>query len=279
MSIPTITFAGGEQVPLLGQGTWHMGDRSDRYKAEADALKFGLDLGLTLIDTAEMYAGGGAEEVVGLALRGQRDRAFIVSKVYPFNADHKGTIAACEKSLDRLGTDVIDLYLLHWPGSVPLDETIEAFEVLKKDGKIRHFGVSNFDTAELEEWCSEPGGNETTVNQILYNPLRREAEWALLGDCHAKNVTPMAYSPLEQGRLQNDQVLSTIGEKHGGTSLQVALAWVLRSRKVIAIPKAASKTHVQANVDALDIVLDEADLAAIDSAFPPPHRPSPLPML
>ncbi len=279
MPVPMVKLTADEQVPLLGQGTWHMGERRDLRDAEADALRFGMDLGLTLIDTAEMYADGGAEKVVGQALRGRRDKAFVVSKVYPYNADRNGAISACERSLQRLGTDFIDLYLLHWPGSVPLSETIEAFLALKKDGKIRHFGISNFDTGAFEAWCAEPGGGETIVNQILYNPSRREAEWALLDACHGHNVTPMAYSPLEQGRLQDDRVLRSVGEKHGVTPLQVALAWVVRSGNVIAIPKAASREHVQANVNALDIVLDAADLAAIDDAFPPPQRSMPLPML
>lgn len=274
-----IEIAAGEQVPLLGQGTWHMGERPNRREEEADALRFGMDLGLTLIDTAEMYADGGAEEVVGQALSGQRDRAFVVSKVYPFNADRNGVITACERSLRRLDTDFIDLYLLHWPGSVPVAETIDAFRDLKVDGKIRHFGVSNFDTTELDEWCAKPGGGETVINQILYNPSRREAEWQLLEACRGHGVMPMAYSPLEQGRLHNVPVLRSVAEKHGVLPLQVALAWVVRNQNVIAIPKAASRGHVQANVEALDIRLDETDLAAIDSALPPPHRPSPLPML
>ena len=279
MPLPTIEIAENEKVPLLGQGTWHMGESRDHREAEADALRLGMDLGLTLIDTAEMYADGGAEEVVAKALNGQRERAFVVSKVYPFNADRSGTVAACERSLRRLDTDYIDLYLLHWPGSVPMEETIDAFMELKSAGKIRYFGVSNFDTGDLEEWCDAPGGGQTVVNQILYNPSRREAEWQLLDDCRRHGLTAMAYSPLEQGRLHNNPVLLSVAEKHGVMPLQVALAWVVRSGNVIAIPKASSKLHVQANVDALDVTLDEADFVAIDSALPPPQGPASLSML
>lgn len=274
----TVTLPGGETVPALGLGTWHMGERSSDRAAEADALRLGIDLGMTLIDTAEMYASGGSEEVVGDAIAGRRDGLFIVSKVLPFNADRDGTIEACEKSLRRMGIETIDLYLLHWPGSHPLEETVAAFDQLRRDGKIRHWGVSNFDADEMEE-VHDVGGGVCATNQILYNLSRRGPEYDLLPWCARHGMPVMAYSPLEQGRLAGHAALRQIAEKHGISALAVALAWVLRRDGVIAIPKAARADHVRENAAALEVGLDAADLAALDSAFPPPTSKRPLEIL
>lgn len=274
----TVTLPGGEQVPALGLGTWHMGEQGSDRSAEADALRLGIDLGMTLIDTAEMYASGGSEEVVGDAIAGRRDGLFIVSKVLPFNADHSGTVEACEASLRRMGIETIDLYLLHWPGSHPLEETFGGFEQLKRDGKIRHWGVSNFDTAEMEG-VHHAGGGACATNQILYNLSRRGPEFDLLPWCGDHAVPVMAYSPLEQGRLARHAALQPIAEKHGVSDLTIALAWVMRRDDVIAIPKSARQDHVRANARALSVALDAEDLAALDSAFPPPTRPTPLEIL
>ena len=274
----TVTLPGGETVPALGLGTWHMGERGSDRKAEADALRLGIDLGMTLIDTAEMYASGGSEEVVGDAIAGRRDGLFIVSKVLPFNADHAGTVAACEASLTRMGIETIDLYLLHWPGSSPLEETFGAFEQLRRDGKIRHWGVSNFDADEMAE-VDVAGRGACATNQILYNLTRRGPEFDLLPWCADKGMPVMAYSPLEQGRLAGDPTLGSIAARHGVSDLTVALAWVLRRDGVIAIPKAAQDAHVRANAAALDLALDDADLTALDAAFPAPKAKTPLEIL
>jgi len=235
----TVTLPGGETVPALGQGTWFMGERSDRRRAEVEALRAGLDLGMTLIDTAEMYAEGGAEEVVGEAIAGRRDRVFLVSKVYPHNASRRGVAAACARSLERLGTDRIDLYLLHWRGSYPLGETIEGFEWLKEAGQIRHWGVSNLDTADLEELWRVSHGPNCATDQILYNITRRGPEWDLLPWCREHGLPVMAYSPIEQGRLPAGGALDDVAERHGIDRFAVALAWLLAQDGVIAIPKAA----------------------------------------
>ncbi|WP_420562144.1 aldo/keto reductase [Thalassobaculum sp.] len=274
----TVTLPGGERVPALGLGTWHMGERGADRKAEAEALRLGIDLGMTLIDTAEMYASGGSEEVVGDAIAGRRDGLFIVSKVLPFNADHTGTVEACEASLRRMGIETIDLYLLHWPGSSPLEETFGAFEQLQRDGKIRHWGVSNFDTGEMED-VHDAGRGACATNQILYNLTRRGPEFDLLPWCERKGMPVMAYSPLEQGRLGGHRALRPIADKHGVSDLTVALAWVLRREGVIAIPKAARPEHVRANAAALEVQLDAEDLAALDAAFPPPKSKKHLEIL
>lgn len=274
----TVTLPGGETVPALGLGTWHMGERGSDRTAEADALRFGIDLGMTLIDTAEMYASGGSEEVVGDAIAGRRDGLFIVSKVLPFNADRTGTVEACEASLRRMGIDTIDLYLLHWPGSHPLEETLDAFQELQRDGKIRHWGVSNFDAGEIED-VHQVGGGACATNQILYNLSRRGPEFDLMPWCESHSMPVMAYSPLEQGRLAGHAALKPIAEKHGVSDLVIALAWVLRRDGVIAIPKAARGDHVRANASALDVTLDADDLAALDVAFPPPQSSRPLEIL
>ena len=275
----TLQLPGGEPVPVLGQGTWGMGEDARRRSVEAAALRHGLDLGLTLIDTAEMYGEGGAEEVAGEAVRGRRDGVFLVSKVYPHNASARGTIAACERSLKRLGTDRIDLYLLHWRGAYPLAETVAAFERLQRDGKIRHWGVSNLDADEMAELAAEPGGAACAANQVLYNPQRRGIEWDLLPWCREHGVPVMAYSPIEQGRLPTGGALGEIARAHGCSAFQVALAWVLAQPGVLAIPKAARPEHVEANARAAELSLSTAELALIDRSFPPPTKKRPLAML
>jgi diketogulonate reductase-like aldo/keto reductase len=275
----TVTLPDGEMIPVLGQGTWRMGEDPGRRAAEVAALRRGLDLGLTLIDTAEMYGEGGAEEVVGEATAGRRGEVFLVSKVYPHNASARGAVAACERSLERLGTDRLDLYLLHWRGGHPLAETVAAFERLRRDGKIRHWGVSNLDAEEMEELSGVPGGRRCATDQVLYNPSRRGIEWDLLPWCRERGVPVMAYSPIEQGRLPAGGALGEIGQRHGCGPFQVALAWVLAQPGVVAIPKAARPEHVEANAKALDLALTLEDLAALDREFPPPRRKTPLAML
>jgi len=270
------TTLGNQQVPVIGQGTWYMGEDPDQRQREVSALQQGIDLGLTLIDTAEMYAEGGAEEVVGQALAGRRDQVFLVSKVYPHNASAKGAIAACERSLQRLGTEHIDLYLLHWRGQYPLEETVEAFERLRSAGKIGRWGVSNFDTDDMQE-LGNPG---CTSNQVLYNPEQRGIEFDLLPWCRANAVPVMAYCPLAQaGRLLRHPVLTQIAEAHGATPAQVSLAWVTRQDGVIAIPKAVEPRHVQLNAAAASLKLRDEDLRAIDAAFPAPTRKHRLAMV
>ncbi|WP_029009408.1 aldo/keto reductase [Azospirillum halopraeferens] len=278
MSVPTTLLPCGAAVPVLGQGTWYMGEDRRRRAAEVAALRLGLDLGLTLIDTAEMYADGGAEEVVGEAIAGRRDGVFLVSKVLPHNASRRGTVAACERSLRRLGTDRIDLYLLHWRGGTPFAETVEAFEALMRDGKIGSWGVSNLDPADMEELADTPGGDGVQTNQVLYNLTRRGIEYDLLPLCRQRGVPVMAYSPVEQGRLLHHPALRRVADRLGATPARVALAWVLRGG-VIAIPKASAPEHVRDNRAALDVRLDDAALAELDRAFPPPTRPRPLEML
>lgn len=275
----SIALPGGETVPVLGQGTWHMGEAGAARQAEAAALQQGFDLGMTLVDTAEMYSEGGAEEVVGAAVAGRRDEIFIVSKVYPHNASRDGTIAACERSLKRLGTDRIDLYLLHWRGSHPLADTVAAFEQLKADGKIRHWGVSNCDPADMAELWGLADGQAVASNQVLYNLSRRGIEWDLLPWCRERGIPVMAYSPLEQGRFDRNQALPEVAKRHGVTPLQIALAWVLQQDGVLAIPKAADPAHVKQNRAALDITLTQEDLNDLESDFPAPTGVSPLAVL
>lgn len=275
----TTSLPAGEMVPVLGQGTWNMGDDSRRRRDEANALRLGIDLGMTLIDTAEMYANGGSEEVVREAISGQRDRIFLVSKVLPSNASRRGVEAACERSLKRLGTDRIDLYLLHWRGGVPLSETVEAFETLKAAGKIRHWGVSNFDTDDMEELEALPAGRNVQTNQVLYNLTRRGIEFDLLPWSRERGIPTMAYSPVEQGALGGDRRLKAIAERHGATPAQIALAWVMRDDGVIAIPKASRQEHVRDNRAALDIRMTPRDLTDLDAVFPPPSRKRGLEMI
>ena len=263
------TTLGNQQVPVIGQGTWYMGEDPGQRQREVAALQQGIDLGLALIDTAEMYAEGGAEKIVGQALAGRRDKVFLVSKVYPHNASRKGAIAACERSLQRLGTEHIDLYLLHWRGQYPLEETVEAFERLRDAGKIGRWGVSNFDTDDMQE-LNDPA---CATNQVLYNPEQRGIEFDLLPWCREHSVPIMAYCPLAQaGRLLRHPVLTQIAEAHGATPAQVSLAWVTRQDGVIAIPKAVESRHVQLNAGAARLNLRDEDLRALDAAFPPPTR-------
>jgi diketogulonate reductase-like aldo/keto reductase len=264
---------------VLGQGTWKMGEDGRRHADEVKALQLGLDLGMTLIDTAEMYASGGAEKVVAEAIAGRRDQVFLVSKVLPSNASRAGVQRACENSLRRLATDHIDLYLLHWPGSVPLTETVEAFEVLKKAGKIRHWGVSNFDTDEMEELVGLRDGGNVQTNQVLYNLARRGPEFDLAPWSLERGIPLMAYSPVEQGALARNARLESVAARHNATAAQIALAWVMAQPGVIAIPKASRPEHVRQNVAALDIRLTSEDFAELDRAFPPPTRKRGLEMI
>lgn len=275
----TVRLPSGEDVPALGLGTWMIGDDPNRRADEIAALRRGMDLGLTLIDTAEMYGEGASERLVGEAIAGRRDELFLVSKVYPHNASRQGTIAACERSLERLGTDRLDLYLLHWRGQYPLAETVAAFEKLKADGKIRHWGVSNLDTSDMDELTAVPHGNAVAANQVLYNLSRRGVEWDLLPWMQARGIPLMAYSPVEQARLLRDKRLSALAAEHGVTVAQLALAFVLDRDGVIAIPKASRAAHVEDNTGALDIRMTDELRAALDKLFPPPRRATPLEMI
>lgn len=276
--IPRISFADGTEVPALGQGTWHMGERGADRTREADALRLGLDLGMTLIDTAEMYAEGGAEEVVAEAIAGRRDAAFIVSKVYPHNASRRGVASACERSLARMRIEAIDLYLLHWRGGVPLDETVAGFEALRRAGKIRRWGVSNLDVDDLEELGAALP--DCATDQVLYSPEHRGVEFDLLPFCARRRMPVMAYSPVGQGgRMLKNPALIAVALRQGRSPAQIALAFTLRAGGVIAIPKASDPAHVRDNAAAGDIVLSDADLAEIDAAFPPPKRKRSLAML
>jgi diketogulonate reductase-like aldo/keto reductase len=277
--LPRITLPDGESVPAFGLGTWHMGEDRRRRADETAAVKLGIELDMTLVDTAEMYGNGGAEEIVADAAAGMRDRLFIVSKVLPYNASRKGVIEACERSLKRLKTDRIDLYLLHWRGSVPLAETLEGFDRLQRGGKIRHHGVSNFNTDDMKEWVALAGGERVASNQILYNLSRRGPEFELIPWCRQRHVSIMAYSPLEQGRMLGNRGLQQVAQRHGATAAQVALAWLLRQDGMIVIPKATRLEHVRENRGALDLKLTDDDLAALDQAFPPPKSRAPLGML
>ncbi|MYN03983.1 aldo/keto reductase [Pseudoduganella sp. DS3] len=268
----------------MGQGTWNMGERPADKAAEVRALQLGLDLGMTVIDTAEMYADGGAEQVVGEAIAGRRSEAYLVSKVLPQNASRKGVVAACEQSLKRMKVEHIDLYLLHWPGSIPLAETLEGLMALKKAGKIHEYGVSNFDLADMKAADALPGGDAIEANQVLYNLRRRGAEWDLLPWCEEHGVLLMAYSPLEsdraeQARLLAEPALQAVAARHQATPAQIALAWLLRRDGVMPIPKAVSEAHVRANAAAMSLRLDQEDLAVLDRSFSPPRRATPLDVL
>ena len=275
----TVGLPSGERVPAYGQGTWFMGDARATRAEEIATLRLGLDLGATLIDTAEMYGDGRAEQLVGEAIAGRRDEAFLVSKVLPQHATRRGTVAACEQSLKRLQTDRLDLYLLHWRGNVPFAETLEALVALKKAGKIRHYGVSNLDLADMQEIAQLAGGDEIATNQLLYNLARRGIEWDLLPWLRERRIPVMAYSPLEQARLLKKKQLAAFARNHGMTPAQAALAWLLARDDVIVIPKSGRRERLRENLGALDRVLTAVELAELDRQFPPPHGPHALEML
>ncbi|HWN23691.1 MAG TPA: aldo/keto reductase [Candidatus Sulfotelmatobacter sp.] len=267
-------------VSALGQGTWGMGERSKAHADEVAALRLGIDLGMTLIDTAEIYGDGGSEKVVADAIEGQRNRVFVVTKVSPRNASRTGLPKACGRSLKRLRIDTIDLYLLHWPGNTPLAETVEAFEQLRSSGKIRRWGVSNFDVDDMKELLAIGNSSACAANQVLYHVGERAIESDLLSWSQRNKIPIMAYSPVGRGRrLLNNATLKKIAKRHDATPAQIAIAWVLRQPGVIAIPKASNKTHVRDNARSVDIQLTGQDLADIDCEFPPPHSKQPLPML
>ncbi len=275
----------GEEQPALGLGTWRMGEASARRAAEVGALRLALDIGYRVIDTAEMYGEGGAEAVLGEALQGalrdgglQREELFIVSKVYPHNASAAGTVAACERSLRRLQLDQIDLYLLHWRGTVPLAQTVQGFETLQRRGLVRHWGVSNFDLADLRELDTVPGGAACAANQVYYSLSERGVEVELLPAQRVRQMPLMAYSPIDQGALAGHPSLQSLAERHGATPAQVALAWVLSQPGVMAIPKAVHAIHLRHNWAAAQLQLDEQDKAALDRLFPAPRRKQALAM-
>jgi diketogulonate reductase-like aldo/keto reductase len=272
-----VLLPSGERVPAFGMGTWNMGEQRSLRRAEVAALRLGLELGVRLIDTAEMYGEGGAEEVVGEAIAGRRDEVFVVSKVYPHNASRKGALAACERSLKRLKTDRLDLYLLHWRGNVPFAETVEAFETLRAAGKIGHWGVSNLDLSDMKALWALSTAVQT--NQLLYNLARRGIEWDLLPWMRERHIPVMAYSPIEQARLVKNRALSDFSRRHGMTPAQAALAWLLAKDDVIVIPKASSPAHLKENLGALQIKLTAAQLAELDGTFAPPKGPIALEML
>ena len=272
----------GRRIPILGQGTWGMGELRSKRNGEIAALSLGVDLGMTLIDTAEMYGEGGAEEVVAEAIKGRRHEVFLVSKVLPSNATRSGTVEACERSLRRLKTDFLDLYLLHWRSTVPLDETLEAFQALRESGKIRDYGVSNFDIHDIEEAAVLPGGEEIVTDQVLYNLVNRGIEWDLLPWCRERGIVIMAYSPIdhasgERSELLTNRVLKQIAARHDATPAQVAIAWLLQ-QNVVVTPKASTLDHVRANREALDLTLTDEDSKELDDEFPPPRRKLPLAM-
>jgi len=275
----TVALPSGERVPAFGMGTWMMGQDKAARGEEIATLQHGLDLGASLIDTAEMYGEGRAEELIGEAIAGRRDQVFLVSKVYPHNASREGAVLACERSLRRLKTDRIDLYLLHWRGNVPLAETMDAFMTLQQSGKIRHFGVSNLDLADMQELWAVPRGSATATNQLLYNLARRGIEWNLLPQLRARGIPVMAYSPIEQAKLLSHRKLVEFAKRSGITPAKAALSWLLASDDVIVIPKTSHRERLRENLAALDIQLTTAQLAELDQLFPPPKGPRPLEML
>ena len=274
-----VTLPNGERVPALGMGTWNMGDDRATRAEEIATLRLGLDLGLRLIDTAEMYGEGLSESLIGEAIAGRRDDVFLVSKVYPHNASRRGIAAACERSLRRLGTDRLDLYLLHWRGDVPFEETLEGLQALQREGKIRQYGVSNLDLSDMEEWWDAPGGDQIAVNQLLYNLSRRGIEWDLLPWLRERRVPVMAYSPIEQARLVRHPKLVRFAQESGMTPAQMALAWLLANDDIIAIPKTGHRDRLRENIGALSHTLTAEQLATLDSLFPPPKGPRALEML
>jgi diketogulonate reductase-like aldo/keto reductase len=282
MSVETlrrIPLPAGETIPVLGQGTWGYAEDPRRRANEIATLRTGIDLGMTLIDTAEMYADGAAEQLVGEAIADRRDEVFLVSKVLPHHATRSGTLAACERSLRRLGTDQLDLYLLHWRGSVPLQETLDAFAALVSAGRIRYCGVSNFDVPDMIELTSLPGGASVQTDQVLYNLTHRGVEYDLLPWCEERGIPIMAYSPFERGRMLDDPTLSGIAARLGATPAQVALAWVLRRDGVNAIPRAGTPDRARQNRAAAELELSDAVLHTLDHIFPRPTGPRPLEVL
>lgn len=277
--IPTVTLPSGEAIPALGQGTWGMAEDPRRRDDEIAALRTGVDVGLSVIDTAEVYADGGAEELVREALGGRREEIFLISKISSEHATATGTAAACQRSLERLGTDRIDLYLLHQRGAAPLPETVEAFTNLMTQGLIRHWGVSNFDVPEVVELTGIPGGTAVEADQVPYNLTRRGIEWDLLPRCRAAGLPVMAYSPLERGRMLDHPTLASVARRHGATPGQVGLAWLLHQDGVCAVTKASSPARVQENRGAVELTLTDEDFAELDRAFPPPDGPRPLELL
>jgi len=275
----TITLPSGERVPAFGLGTWHMGEKPATRAEEIATLRLGLDLGFTLIDTAEMYGEGRAEQLIAEAIGDRRDEVFLVSKVYPHNASRRDAAAACERSLRRLRTDRLDLYLLHWRGHVPLAETMEAFMALQQAGKIRHYGVSNLDLDDMQELWSIPSGPVVATNQLLYNLARRGIEWNLLSWLRERRIPVMAYSPIEQAKLVRNPKLVDFAQHYGMTPAQAALAWLLANDDIIVIPKTGNRKRLQENVGALEHRLTTAQLAELDRLFPPPTGPRPLEML
>lgn len=277
--IPSVSLPSGKDIPALGLGTWNMGEQRAGETQEIRSIRKAIDVGMTLIDTAEMYADGKSEEVVGKAITGRRDEVFLVSKIYPWNASAAGTIEACERSLARLGSDRLDLYLLHWRGGNPLEETVAAFEKLKTQGKIVDWGVSNFDVDDMEELFDVPDGNKCAANQVLYNLSRRGPEFDLLPWCQERSIPVMAYSPIEQGRILDNHALIHIAKAYQATPAQLALAFLLERDGVIAIPKSARPERVEENRGAIELEITEEDWAALDAAFPPPSRKIALEML
>jgi len=275
----TVALPSGERVPAFGQGTWHLGENRESREEEIATLRLGIELGATLIDTAEMYGEGKAEELIGVAIERRRDEVFLVSKVYPHNATRRGAIAACERSLKRLRTDRLDLYLLHWRGTVPLEETMEAFMALREAGKIRHYGVSNLDLADMQELWDIRGGREVQADQVLYNLTRRGIEWDLLPWLRERRIPVMAYSPIEHGRLVNHQGLVRVARRYGMTPAQIALAWLLRNDDIIVIPKCADRGRLKENLSALPTALNAEQLAELDRLFSPPAGSTPLEMI
>jgi diketogulonate reductase-like aldo/keto reductase len=277
--VKTVALPSGEQVPAFGLGTWNIGDTRAQRAEEIATLRAGLDAGARLIDTAEMYGDGRSEELVGEAIAGRRDEVFVVTKVFPHNASRKGVPAACERSLKRLKTDRVDLYLLHWRGNVPLAETMEAFAALQKAGKIRHYGVSNLDLADMQELWRVPGGAAVAANQLLYNLTRRGIEWDLQPWLRERRVPIMAYSPIEQGRLLREPRFNAFAKRHGMTPAQAALAWLLAQEGVIVIPKTGRRDRLKENLGALDLVLNADQIKELDGLFPPPAAAQALEML
>ena len=274
-----IQLKSGQSLPMLGMGTWRMGENSQYFEDEVNALRHGLDLGFSLIDTAEMYGEGGAEEVIAEAIKGRRQSVFLVSKVYPHNASRESAIAACNRSLKRLNTDYIDLYLLHWRGTYPLSETLKAFQQLQQQGKIRDYGVSNFDTDDMEEALKTNGGEAIVTNQVLYNLSRRGIERNLLPWCTNRQIPIMAYSPIEQGRILKNSALQKIAKERAESTAQLAIAWLLHRPNVIVIPKSSRLEHIKQNYATQEIALSPQEIETLEAAFPAPSRSIPLQML